>query len=78
MRQSVRKGGRDDSSQTISSIPRRHADRLLSTAIPVTGDDAEERETAAFEETEEESSSDQPTVAVAGGHGSLCDSPAEA
>lgn len=54
MTQSVRKSRCNDCRSTVGTIPSGNTQWLLSTAIPLASDNAEERETTGFEETKKE------------------------
>lgn len=78
MCQSVRQGGGNNGGGAVGSIPRGDAKRLLGSAVPLAGDDAEERQAAGFKQTEEETGSQQAVVIFAGSHAGLCDAPSQA
>lgn len=67
----------DDGSDAIGAVPRGHAQRLLGAAVPLGGDDGEEREAAGLEEAEEEARGEQGREVVAGGEGGGRDAPSQ-
>ena len=69
-------GGRDDGGDAVGRVPRRDADGLFRATVPLRGDDAEERETAGFEEAEEEARREEAVEVVARRHAGLGDAPA--
>lgn len=77
MPQPIRQGRCHNGSNAVRSIPRGHAEGLLSPTIPLRGDDGEQRKTAGLEQAEEEARSQQRPEVVAGGERGGRDAPAE-
>lgn len=77
MAQAIRQGRSDDGGSTIGAIPRRNAQRLLRSAVPLAGDDAEKRQAPRLEESEEEARGEQVAEVLASSHAGLRDAPAE-
>ena len=77
MPQPIRDSSSKDCSQPICAIPRRDSDRLLSSSIPLIGNNTEKRQTTSFEQAKKEPSRKKAVITVACCHGSLCNSPSQ-
>lgn len=77
MPQTIRQGRGDDGGDAVGAVPRGDAQGLLGAAVPLRGDDGEERETAGLEEAEEEARGVEGGEVVAGGERGGRDAPAE-
>ena len=77
MTEPVGKGRCGDGCRPVRAIPCCYPNWLFSTTVPLACDDTEERETACFEEAEEETGSKESREAMARGHCSLSDTPSK-
>ena len=75
--QTIRNCCRNDGGNSVRAVPCCDADGLLSTSVPLTRDDTEQRQTAGFEETKEETRCQQRPEVITSCHCCLSNAPTE-